>query len=279
MSETPSLRRRRLVGALKRLREEQGKTLADAAEAAGFSEAKVSRIESFKSAISGDDTFTLATALGADETTANALVSLARSAKHTGWWHDSYEDNGLGAFADFLELEEEAREVFEFHEVLIPGRFQTPRYAATVIRADLPNATEEEIERRVQLRIDRQARDSAPFWAVVFEDALTIPVGGHEVMAEQLDHLAKVATKPGTRLQILPASSKGHPAMGTSFTLFTLNDGTQFAHIDTLTGGLFIEEGVAVYDQARAGLQAAANPFDTSVNLVLRGRDNHRSAV
>ncbi|MET7995280.1 helix-turn-helix transcriptional regulator [Amycolatopsis sp. NPDC005232] len=280
MANAPSLRRRRLVGALKRLRLDAGMTLAEAGEAAGFSEAKVSRIETFRFQVSGDDTYALAKALGASEETANALVKLARSAKQRGWWHDAAgEDNGLGTFADFLELESDAREIFEFQETLIPGRLQTAGYAAAVIRADLPNATHAEVERRVKLRLDRQSQSSAPLWAVIFEAALDMPVGGPEVMCEQLDRLSEAAKRPGIQVQVLPKRSRGHAAIGTSFTLFELADGATFAHIDTLTGGLLIEDPaqVEIYRKARMGLQAAAADFAGSDTLVKRARDNHRS--
>jgi transcriptional regulator with XRE-family HTH domain len=277
--ETPSLRRRRLVAALKRLREEQGKTLAEAGEAAGFSEAKISRIESFKSPISGDDTFTLATALGADETTAGALVNLARSAKQTGWWA-SYEGDGLGRFSDFLELESDAVGIRQYTFDLIPGRLQTERYARAVIRHFLPQAEEEEIDQRVRLRLDRQQRISAPAWYILDQAALNRAVGGPDVMAEQLDYLAEVALKPRRTLQILPTAISGHPAMGVTFSLFELRDGAVYVAMDTLTGGLYLEDpaDVDVHVDTWSRLQAIGANFDDSVTLVRRARDDHRSA-
>jgi hypothetical protein len=42
-------------------------------------------------------------------------------------------------------------------------------------------------------------------WAIVDEAALHRPVGGHQVMAAQLDHLAESATElPHVTLQVIP---------------------------------------------------------------------------
>ncbi|MFE3776638.1 helix-turn-helix transcriptional regulator [Amycolatopsis sp. NPDC059090] len=266
------------MGALKRLREQAGLTLAEAGKAAGFSEAKVSRIETFAVQLSGDDAYALAIALGADEDTANSLVILARSAKKRDWWHDAYQDKGIGRFTDFLELEDDARHLFGFQQTLIPGRLQTRAYAEAVIRTGLPDAEDEEIERRVQLRMDRQKRNSVPFWTVIDESVLWRPMGDRAVMAEQLDHLAAAAGKPGTTVQIIPQSATGYPPISTSFMVLVLNDGAVFAYLDTLTGGLFVEapEEVEAYEAARSRLQAVALDFDASAKLVRQARDEHR---
>ncbi|MFI5607852.1 helix-turn-helix domain-containing protein [Amycolatopsis sp. NPDC051903] len=278
MPDKPGLRRRRLVGALRRLREEAGLNLTQAAQAAGFSEAKLSRVEAFKSSINGDDTYALATALGADEATANALVVLARSAKQRLWW-DSHLGEGLGSFSHFLELESDAVGSRQYEFDLIPGRLQTPEYAHAVIRHIRPEVEDDEIDARVQLRLDRQTRITTPTWYIVDEAALIRPVGGPEVMADQLDHLAAVANKPRTTLQILPTNITGHPAMGTAFSLFELPDGAVYATQDTLTGGIYLEDraDVAVYEAAWSRLQAIALDFDRSTKVVRQARNDHRS--
>ncbi|QRP43588.1 helix-turn-helix transcriptional regulator [Amycolatopsis sp. FDAARGOS 1241] len=279
MRDKPGLRRRRLVGALRRLREEAGLNLTQAAQAAGFSEAKLSRVEAFKSSINGDDTYALAMALGADEATANALVVLARSARQRLWW-DSYLGEGLGRFGDFLELESDAVEIRQYVIDLIPGRLQTPEYTRAVMKHFFPDAEVEEIEARVQLRLDRQSRIAAPVWYIVDEAALIRPVGGPEVMADQLDRLANEASKPRNTLQILPTDVTGHSAMGATFSLFRLSDDSIYATQDTLTGGIYFEDRaeVAVYEAAWSRLQATAVDFERSVKLVRESRDRHRSA-
>lgn len=191
--------------------------------------------------------------------------------------------DGLGRFTDFLELEDDAKSVCGFEVDLIPGQLQTPEYSAAVIRHAFPETNDDEIAQRVRLRVDRQQRmvDRAlSLWVVIDEAALRRPVGGPDVMAMQLDHLAAVATRPGTTVQILPTGTSGHIAMGVPFTLITLEDRARFVYLDTLTGGAYIEDvgDVEAYEQAWARLQATALDFDRSATLIRQAAAEHRSA-
>lgn len=281
MAKPPSLRRRRLVAAIRKLREDAGLSLTEAADKVGFSQAKLSRIETLSITINGDDTYALCRALNADEMVTDALVSLARQSKQRGWWH-VYDSDGLGRFTDFLELEDDATSVRGFELDLIPGQLQIPAYAEAVIRHAFPDVDDGEIVQRVQLRVDRQKRmaDRAfSLWVVIDEAALKRPVGGRAVMAEQLEYLASVAKRPGTTVQILPTSASGHPAMGVPFTLITLSDGASFVYLDTLTGGAYIEDpgDIEAYEKAWSRLQAMAADFDLSATLVRQAAVEHRS--
>src|SRR5438093_10099454 len=108
MVKKPSLRRRRVAAALKRLREEAGLSHVQAAESSGFSTAKPSRIESLFSGVTGDDARTLCEVYGVDKHTTDAISELARQSRRRGWWH-VYADDILGTLVDLLELEADAR--------------------------------------------------------------------------------------------------------------------------------------------------------------------------
>jgi hypothetical protein len=60
----------------------------------------------------------------------------------------------------------------------VPGLFQTEDYARTVIRADKPDVDDAEIERRVHVRIARQALltrvTHRPVFDVVLNEAICI---------------------------------------------------------------------------------------------------------
>jgi transcriptional regulator with XRE-family HTH domain len=268
----PSLRRRRLVAALRRLREEAGLSLYEAAERAGFSQPKLSRIETLTNVISGDDTYILACALGAEEDTANALVKLARQAKQRGWWH-VYSDDALGRFTDYIELQADAALIREFEEGIIPGALQTERYTEAVLCAGLPDASDETIKERLAVRRELQDRARASglrIWAIIDEAALRRPVGGTETMAEQLDMLHHVAMNPGVRVQVLPTDVAAHPAMGTPFTLIDLKDDATYVYLDNLAGGTYLEDerDLDRYSSVWATLQAMAIDFDRSASLI-----------
>ena len=68
-------------------------------------------------------------------------------------------------------------------------------------------------------------RASAPLAAtVILSEALVRrPVGGPDVMAEQLRHLAGLAALPNVRLHVIPLSAGMHPGVVTGpFTLLRL---------------------------------------------------------
>jgi hypothetical protein len=58
----------------------------------------------------------------------------------------------------YIGLEEAASQLAWYESELVPGLLQTDGYAHTVIRADNPGVDEEEISRRVHVRMARQRR-------------------------------------------------------------------------------------------------------------------------
>lgn len=280
MAKTPSLRRRRVAAALRRLREQAGLSHVQAAEGSGFSTAKISRIESLFSGVTGDDARTLCEVYGVDKRTTDALAELARQSRRRGWWH-VYSDDVLGRLVDLLELEADAKAWRSFRLDLIPGLLQTEAYAAAVIRNGFPGIDREALRQRVDLRMARQQQvreRGIKIWSIVGDAALLQPIGGAMVMAEQLDRLADLAESTGT-VQVLPLSLPGHPAMGVSYTLLDLRDGATFAYIDTLTGGLYLEDEAEIehYRETWARLTASALDFHQSVEVIRRAADEHRS--
>ncbi|TCP54934.1 helix-turn-helix protein [Tamaricihabitans halophyticus] len=279
----PSLRRRRLAGALRGLREAAKLDTRQAAERAGWSQGKVHTIETMKVGINGDDTHVLCKVYGADQPTIDALVRLAREARRKGWWH-VYDDEVLDQFADFIELEEDARRVCEFEADVIPGALQTEGYASAVIGRVSPAIDGETIAQRVAVRMQRQERilaSDTELQVVIDEAAILRPVGGRVVMAEQLDHLISVAARPRVSVQVLPLDVKGHAAMGLPFTLISLRDGAEYVYRDSARGGSYSEEpqDIEAYRRLWAGVQVMALDLDRSSTILERTADQHRSAT
>ncbi|WP_243659286.1 helix-turn-helix domain-containing protein [Tamaricihabitans halophyticus] len=271
------------MGALRSLREQAGYKITEAAKEAGFSQAKLSDIEALKSGVTGDDTHALCQLYGADEATTDALVQLARQARRRDWWA-VYNDDVLGSFSGFIELEDDAREISEFEADVIPGQLQTEAYASTVIGRLAPDLDADTIKQRVKLRMDRQqrARDrGSELWVVIGEGALRQATGGHAVMAEQLDHLKELAAKPGITVQVLPHSNLGHSAMGVPFTLITLRDGARYVYIEVIPGGVYMEDSrdIDQFASTWTRLQATALDLDRSATMIGRIAHEHRSSV
>src|SRR6266581_3197448 len=131
---------------------------------------------------------------------------------------------------------------------LIPGLLQTEDYARAVIRAGNVNAANEDTERGVALRMDRQpllTRDGAPeLWAVIDEAALRRGVGGPGLMRLQLDHLLEVSSMPNVTIQVLPFAAGAHPAMGNPFAIlgFPERADPDVVYVHDLTSCLYVED-------------------------------------
>lgn len=120
-------------------------------------------------------------------------------------------------FGPFIEYEEKASKICNWDSRVVPGLLQTEDYARAVMRAGRPREVPEVIERDVAVRMDRQtilARESPPLlWCVIDEAVLRRPVGGAEIMREQLKRLAEAADSTSVVLQVLPFAVTEHPGV------------------------------------------------------------------
>lgn len=271
-NQGPGVRRRVLASALTQLREEAGLDFDDVVENLGYSKSKISRIESAYTGVSIVDTRALADLYGASPEKTAWLLRLAKVAKKRGWWH-VYGDVLFDWFSEYVVLESEATAVNIFEIDLIPGLFQTPAYARWVMRARTPDATDEAIHKRAELRQTRQRRvddGSLSVWAIVDEAALRRVVGGPEVQSEQLAHLLKLIELPNVTLQVVPFGKGQHMAMGTAFHSLKFLDFPSVVYIDNLTGCLYLDEAAEVerYSLVLDHLRATALDPQESVALV-----------
>ncbi|MBP2325617.1 transcriptional regulator with XRE-family HTH domain [Kibdelosporangium banguiense] len=256
----PGIRRHLLAKSLVRHREAAGLKFEDVVRRLDFSKSKISRIENATSSVSIVDTRALARLYGVDDAEADRLELMARIAKQRGWWH-VYGDSLVDWFTDFVVLESEAVAINIYEIDLIPGLLQTPEYARWIMRACAPDASDEVINDRAEVRQTRQRRvesGEVQVWAILDEATLARAVGSYEARVEQLRHLLKLAELPNVTLQVLPFVKGPHMAMGTAFHLLKFAEYPSVVYIDNLTGGLYldgpydIERYMLVLDHLRA---------------------------
>jgi len=216
---------RLLLGAqLRRLRESQGISAHDAAQAIRGSESKISRIELGRNAVREIDIADLLTLYGiTDKAEREQLLSLASRANQAGWWH-RYHDVLPPWFQAYIGLEESAQSIRSYDAQFVPGLLQTEEYAAAVLA--LGDFSLDEAERLVVLRKERQrhfAAGGTRLWAIVDEVALRRPAGGPAVLSRQLEYLSELSQQPWLTLQITPFPTVSHAAPG-SFCLLRFTD-------------------------------------------------------
>src|SRR5450755_1662914 len=88
---SPTARRRRLAAALRQMREGRHLSCTDVGAAVGWSESKVSRIETGRVGVRQPDLEQLLDLYEVGGEARTALLTLRRQATHRGWWH-SYAD-------------------------------------------------------------------------------------------------------------------------------------------------------------------------------------------
>ena len=258
-----------LLGAhLRRLREAQGVSREDAGWEIRASESKISRMELGRVGFKERDIADLLSLYGVDdEEERERLLALARQANTPGWWH-RYGDVLPNWFQSYLGLEAWAALIRTYEVQFVPGLLQTEDYARAVVLLGHGRARSEEIDRRVAVRIQRQAildhADPIKLWAVVDEAVLRRPIGGTQIMRAQLEALLEAAARPNVRLQIVPFDAGGHSAAGGAFTILRFPDQElpDVVYIEQLTSALYLDkrDDVEHYLDAMERLCVEADP-------------------
>jgi transcriptional regulator with XRE-family HTH domain len=273
----PSVQRLVLGGHLRRLREKAGLTTEQAADAIRGSHSKISRMEHGRVSFKERDISDLLTLYGVSAQSERAgVLALAREANTPGWWQ-RYSDILPHWLEPYFGLEAAASFIRTYELQFVPGLLQTEGYAHAVIR--LGNAgNEDEVARRTEARMSRQdilKRDDPPRkWAVIDEAALRRPIGGREVMQEQIRHLIAMAEHPAVTLQVLPFTAGGHPALGGPFTIlrFAEPDLRDVVYIEQLTSALYLDKATEVdsYLEVMEQLCLQAEPTAKTIDILNR---------
>ncbi|GAB1643806.1 helix-turn-helix domain-containing protein [Krasilnikovia sp. MM14-A1259] len=269
---SPTIRRRRLGAELRKYRESAGVTIDVVAERIGCSPSKVSRIETGHTSATPRDVKDMLDIYGVDVAATEELVQIAREARQKGWWHP-YSTVLVGAY---VGLEAAACSVRAYEQQVIPGLLQSEEYAAAMIQAARSGDTQMEINRRVHVRMARQSLliqdDPIDLWVVLDEAVLSRPVGGDEVMRDQLVRLVEAAKLPNVTLQVLPFAVGAHAGMDGTFAILDFPDDQDPAvvYAENATGGLFLEKSdeLQKYSSIFDTIQATALTPEASTEMI-----------
>jgi transcriptional regulator with XRE-family HTH domain len=242
----PTVLRILLGSQLRRMREARGISAREAGEAIRGSESKISRIELGRNAVREIDIADLLTLYGiTDRSEREQLLALASRANQPGWWH-KYGDVLPSWFEVYMGLEDAAAQIRIYEVQYVPSLLQTEDYAHAVTTLGRDGVSAREIERKVQLRMARQAmldRPDPPNLQVVLDEAvLRRHVGGPAMMRDQLKHLAEMAERPNVTIQMLPFQASGCSVEG-SFTIlrFAEPDLSAMVYLEQLTSALYLD--------------------------------------
>lgn len=182
-------------------------------------------------------------------------------------------------FADWLDIERRATSLRWWELLLVPGLLQTRDYARLLFTAWQPDADEDESERLVEARMERQEildRPKPPIlWVVLDEAVLRRCVGSEQVMREQLLHLAEMADRPRITIQIVPARVAVHPGLLGAFIIASIEGEPDIVYLETASSGQTVgtPSVIGQITLAWESLRSVALPKDESRDLILRVAD------
>nr|WP_042191312.1 helix-turn-helix transcriptional regulator [Kibdelosporangium sp. MJ126-NF4]CEL19987.1 Putative DNA-binding protein [Kibdelosporangium sp. MJ126-NF4]CTQ97211.1 Putative DNA-binding protein [Kibdelosporangium sp. MJ126-NF4] len=263
--------RRKLGAKLRRMREEAGMSIEEAAPLLDKKRSALQRIEAGETKA---DVHLVSTMMDKYDQYDPDLLDEVREAAKTPW----YRHYGLTNMG-YVDVETEADYVHEFALLEVPGLLQTGAYMRALF-ASTYRRSPEKLDMDIEVRFIRQARllgGDRPLRlvTVVHEAALHNEVGGPEVMRGQLRRLVEVAVSmPSVTLQVIPQEGPACRVPNSSFILlgFCSPEDPEFLYVEYATGALHIEEENQIrqarilFDQIRAG---ALSPTE-SVALIER---------
>lgn len=267
-----SVRGKRLLRELRRLRGERRMSPEDVAGQLGWHKTKLYRIERGESRLILDDLDELLELYGVRSPERESLFQLGKDAWKRGWWL-AYRDLYQGE--SFFVMENDAARISVYAPNLLPGLLQTQDYARAVIRVMVPMATEQELERQVSARIERQgilARQAPPHVLTVLDEAAlrrgVLPASVHQA---QLLRLVDLGSRPNITIQVVPLAAGAYMGQWGQFTIFEFPDeeDTPVAYQEGLFGDVYVEDAEDLTRYRLAATKTCEAALDPGESLAL----------
>ncbi|MEU6443191.1 helix-turn-helix transcriptional regulator [Streptomyces sp. NPDC047046] len=258
----------RVVGAhLRRLRIENGYLLKDVASVINASVAKLSRLERGMHPPREQDVAALLKFYEVPWAERASIKALVRQSQSYDWWYQ-FSDVVSGWLERLISMESAAVEIRTYEMHYVPGLLQTPEYARAVVSSAFPERSPLEVERRVNLRQERQKilKSAAPpaFSALIDEALLNRAIGSRAIFRDQLQHLCDLSADRNNRInvRVIPFSAAmkgGAPNASLTYMRCSRVGEDEIVYLEQLHGGQYVTgEKVEAYRQTLLNLAEAA---------------------
>ncbi|HEU5155930.1 MAG TPA: helix-turn-helix transcriptional regulator [Streptosporangiaceae bacterium] len=276
----PTVRMRRLGVELRKLREERGLTLDEAAELLSVSKSALNRMENAHVITRAHEVnYFIMMYEVTDKERRDALLGLASAGRSKDWVKRYGALSPDSSVADLVLLEQDSSAIRICQPFGIPGILQTPDYARAVkgsIRLDPAR----DIDREVAFRMARKEVLTRPvpvqLDVVIGEAALRQQMGGAGVLREQLRHLLDASRPANVTVRVLPYEAARHPGFDGPFTMLDVEAGHfTVVVVDGLARSVYLEhdDDVGRYRAAFAELRAVSLSAADSRTLIERVLD------
>lgn len=272
---TPTVRRRQLGNELRRVREAAGRTPTEASKIIDCDVTKISRLELGQSGIAIGDLKMLLEFYEDDPEHIEWMIALSRNNRERGRW-TGYRAAFPEWFRIYVDLERDAEDIRWTEVELVPGILQTEAYMRALFVSATPfSGAADDVDEAVAARLERQEildSDNPPMTSFILSEAcVRRMIGGRQVMAEQLEHLAEVAARPRVQLQVRPFDAQSTAGYAYRFTTLRIPapgnaPSLEFVYCEDLDDARYVDDKqtVRAYDALWSAMQAAAlGPVET----------------
>jgi len=263
------MRRRRLGGELRRLREAAGIDVEAAAAELDCSVGKIRHIENGRNAPRKPELTALVNLYGIAEDQHVVFEEIRREAARPGWWSQARLPTWLQTY---VGAETDAHTVSTFTLELIPGLLQIEPYARTV--HEIEGLVD--IDRKVAARVRRQQRlvaDEYPLTLnAVISEATLHRVANAPFAKDQFRHLLTMGQRANITVRILPFSAGLHVSLNGGFILLEFDPEVSLtaAYVEYAVGGDLVDDQVVVARMAEkfATLRELAMSEEESAHFI-----------
>jgi transcriptional regulator with XRE-family HTH domain len=224
MASSPTVARWELARRIRDRRRQLGIDVKTVAGQLDFSRNYWSAVENDRTILSEDKLRALTAVLDFDAGEVGELLDLRDAAKERGWWDDA--ELALDeTMKRFYGLEDGARRIRTYENLLITGLLQTEEYARVIVSSD-PGVSDVGVDRLVEVRMRRQDRltssGAVALTAIMSQAALLQQIGGPGVLYRQLVSLVRIseARPDGIEIRVIPFTMTPGGLIGSSTLYF-----------------------------------------------------------
>jgi transcriptional regulator with XRE-family HTH domain len=264
-----SARTRGLGIELRKLRLNADLNTRNAAKQVGImSPATLNRIEMGTRQPSPEEVSALLVVYGVTGLEREDIMDLTRDAVMSAWWDNNWPRGASKHLRALIHFESTATRMTCVQHGFVPGLLQIPAYMRALMASfDVP---EDEIERRVSIRVGRQVVLSKPnppqYLAIIDESVLRRPFGDAEQMAEQVRHLGRSANQGNVEVLVIPFERGSHQGLVVSYDLYEFAKAPTTVFIELRSPSVFLDkhEDVIVFrDTIHSLRKVALGPADS----------------
>ncbi|SNR97675.1 DUF5753 domain-containing protein [Actinomadura mexicana] len=217
---------------LRRHRHERSSSLAEVGLIIDRDRSLVARVESGDTKLQSAHAIKLDTAWNTGGRF-QRLIKFAKAGHEVEWFKTHLEEEARASHLRIWELG------------WMPGLFQTECYA----RAMFKTSDVEDVEEGVNARLSRQAgldrRPRPRIWTILDQGVLEQPVGGAQIMREQLARLIELARQPNITIRVVPREVGAHVGRDGSFKIMTV-DGSDVVYTLAPGGGRLVQDATEI---------------------------------